>query len=138
MLAQKQQKNIDSCSRRSNSLTMKKRQTQRKEITLPTDIEDLFNEKEVKQIRVSLLEWYDKNQRELPWRETRHGSEIEGGEEKRAYGVWVSEIMLQQTRVQTVIEYYNRWMKKWPTIHHLSNASLEVAIKVERFYFYGF
>ncbi|TXG55612.1 hypothetical protein EZV62_020868 [Acer yangbiense] len=93
---------------------------------LEEDIEDLFSEKKVKQIRVSLLEWYDENQRELPWRQ-RSGSESDGGEEeKRAYGVWVSEIMLQQTRVQTVIEYYNRWMKKWPTIHHLSQASLEI------------
>ena len=48
--------------------------------------------------------------------------------EKIAYGVWVSEVMLQQTRVQTVIDYYNRWMMKWPTIHHLSKASLEVKL----------
>ncbi|KAL5794397.1 hypothetical protein ACOSP7_002991 [Xanthoceras sorbifolium] len=106
----------------------KKRQSPQEKTALPTDpeadIEDLFSEKEVKQIRVSLLEWYDKNRRELPWREK---SENDGGgeEEKRAYGVWVSEIMLQQTRVQTVIEYYNRWMNKWPTIHHLAQASLE-------------
>ena len=52
----------------------------------------------------------------------------EEDKEKRAYGVWVSEVMLQQTRVQTVIDYYNRWMMKWPTIHHLSKASLEVKL----------
>ncbi|KAK2647525.1 hypothetical protein Ddye_015014 [Dipteronia dyeriana] len=110
----------------------KKRQSPEEKTTLTLlitnpeeDIEDLFSEKEVKQIRVSLLEWYDENQRELPWRQ-RSESESDGGEEeKRAYGVWVSEIMLQQTRVQTMIEYYNRWMKKWPTINHLSQASLE-------------
>uniref|UniRef100_A0A2P2JYU7 Adenine DNA glycosylase n=1 Tax=Rhizophora mucronata TaxID=61149 RepID=A0A2P2JYU7_RHIMU len=45
--------------------------------------------------------------------------------EKRAYGVWVSEVMLQQTRVQTVVHYYNRWMLKWPTLQHLAQASLE-------------
>ncbi|KAK3184614.1 hypothetical protein Dsin_031900 [Dipteronia sinensis] len=89
------------------------------------DIEDLFSENEVKQIRVSLLEWYDESQRELPWRQRSESESDSGEEEKRAYGVWVSEIMLQQTRVQTVIEYYNRWMKKWPSIHHLSQASLE-------------
>ncbi|KAJ4730302.1 A/G-specific adenine DNA glycosylase [Melia azedarach] len=87
------------------------------------DIEDLFGEKEVEKIRESLLMWYDKNQRELPWRERSDCDEEEGA--KRAYGVWVSEVMLQQTRVQTVIDYYNRWMKKWPTIYHLAKASLE-------------
>lgn len=95
----------------------------------PKDIEDLFSDEEVKKIRTSLLQWYDKNQRELPWRyknenECAYESDID--KERRAYGVWVSEVMLQQTRVQTVIAYYNRWMKKWPTIHHLSQASLEV------------
>lgn len=57
------------------------------------DIEDLFGEKEVEKIRESLLMWYDKNQRELPWRERSDCDEEEGA--KRAYGVWVSEVMLQ-------------------------------------------
>ncbi|KAK4847097.1 hypothetical protein QYF36_025504 [Acer negundo] len=122
----------ESTKKRQSRKKNKKRQPPEEKTTLTLlitdpeeDIEDLFSDKEIKQIRVSLLEWYDENQRELPWRQ-RSGSESDGGEEeKRAYGVWVSEIMLQQTRVQTVIEYYNRWMKKWPTIHHLSQASLE-------------
>ncbi|BBM97573.1 A/G-specific adenine glycosylase [Marchantia polymorpha subsp. ruderalis] len=46
-------------------------------------------------------------------------------DDQRAYEVWVSEMMLQQTRVATVIEYYNRWMKKWPTVHHLAQATQE-------------
>lgn len=98
----------------------------------PKDIEDLFSDEEVKKIRTSLLQWYDKNQRELPWRyknESECAYESDIDKERRAYGVWVSEVMLQQTRVQTVIAYYNRWMKKWPTIHHLSQASLEVHYK---------
>jgi hypothetical protein len=93
------------------------------------DIEDIipwrFNGDETQRIRESLLEWYDLNKRDLPWRSKKLESPSES-EEERAYGVWVSEIMLQQTRVQTVIDYYNRWMRKWPTIHHLSQASLEV------------
>ncbi|KFW09045.1 A/G-specific adenine DNA glycosylase, partial [Fulmarus glacialis] len=44
---------------------------------------------------------------------------------RRAYAVWVSEIMLQQTQVATVIDYYNRWMQKWPTLQALAQASLE-------------
>ncbi|KFZ63931.1 A/G-specific adenine DNA glycosylase, partial [Podiceps cristatus] len=45
--------------------------------------------------------------------------------DRRAYAVWVSEIMLQQTQVATVIDYYNRWMQKWPTLQALARASLE-------------
>lgn len=41
------------------------------------------------------------------------------------YAVWVSEIMLQQTRVATVIDYFERWMAKWPTVESLAAASLE-------------
>lgn len=70
-----------------------------------------------------MLKWYDKNRRELPWRRTK--GDVGEEEEIRAYGVWVSEIMLQQTRVQTVIDYYTRWMRKWPTLQHLAQASLE-------------
>jgi len=44
---------------------------------------------------------------------------------KRAYSVWVSEIMLQQTQVATVIDYYNKWIEKWPTLEDLAKASLE-------------
>ncbi|KAK7275307.1 hypothetical protein RIF29_16419 [Crotalaria pallida] len=98
------------------------------------DIEDSFSsftKEEAFKLRVGLLNWYDHHHRELPWRKTfkqQHTLQQEEEEEevqKRAYGVWVSEVMLQQTQVQTVIPYYNRWMLKWPTIHHLSLASLE-------------
>lgn len=100
------------------------REIPRKEVPLSGDIEDIsFSKDETQQIRASLLEWYDKNQRDLPWRRISSGSDER---EKRAYAVWVSEVMLQQTRVSTVIDYFNRWMNKWPTLHHLSQASLEV------------
>lgn len=85
------------------------------------DMEDMFSKQDRDKIRASLLEWYDSNQRDLPWRKTTTIMS-----EERAYGVWVSEVMLQQTRVHTVIQYYNRWMQKWPTLQHLAQASLEV------------
>lgn len=59
-----------------------------------------------------LLAWYDREQRRLPWR--GHPD---------AYAVWVSEIMLQQTRVETVIPYFERWMQRFPTIQSLAQAS---------------
>lgn len=49
---------------------------------------------------------------------------------ERAYAVWVSEMMLQQTRVATVISYYERWMSTWPTVHALAQASQEVCATV--------
>lgn len=49
-------------------------------------------------------------------------------EGERAYAVWVSEMMLQQTRVATVISYYQRWMSMWPTVHALAQASQEVGV----------
>ncbi|KAL6967878.1 hypothetical protein U1Q18_044907 [Sarracenia purpurea var. burkii] len=92
------------------------------------DIEDFsFCRNEILEIRAFLLEWYDRNQRDLPWRRISSSDEgdDEGGSERRAYAVWVSEVMLQQTRVQTVIDYFNRWMQKWPTLRHLASTSLE-------------
>lgn len=96
------------------------------------DIEDInFTKDETVEIRASLLKWYDENQRDLPWRRiSSKGEDEEDNEdteesEKRAYAVWVSEVMLQQTRVQTVIDYFNKWMTKWPTLSHLAQASLE-------------
>ena len=66
----------------------------------------------------SLLDWYDTYRRQLPWR-------AEAGEVSHPYAVWVSEIMLQQTTVPTVKDYYERFLKKWPTIHGLAEASLD-------------
>lgn len=59
----------------------------------------------------SLLEWYEKNARNLPWRSRQS-----------AYRTWVSEIMLQQTQVETVIPYFNRWMETFPDIETLAGA----------------
>ena len=81
-----------------------------------------FTIDEIQQTRSDLLAWYDKNQRNLPWREQ---ASLQTDVNKRAYAVWVSEIMLQQTQVATVKDYYTRWMEKWPTVEHLSRASLE-------------
>uniref|UniRef100_A0A7N6FHI5 Adenine DNA glycosylase n=1 Tax=Anabas testudineus TaxID=64144 RepID=A0A7N6FHI5_ANATE len=73
-------------------------------------------------LRSQLLNWYDKEKRELPWRTV---AETEPDVNIRTYAVWVSEIMLQQTQVATVRDYYNRWMKRWPTVQDLADATLE-------------
>ncbi len=66
----------------------------------------------------SLLNWYEINQRNLPWRKN-----------KDPYLVWVSEIMLQQTRVETVCPYFDTFMKKFPTIASLAQADEQDLIK---------
>ena len=63
-------------------------------------------------LAAKLLKWYNANQRTLPWR--GHPS---------AYAVWVSEIMLQQTRVETVIPYFEKWMRLFPDVQALAKAS---------------
>src|SRR5688572_12660509 len=66
-----------------------------------------------------LLEWYRENKRDLPWRR------MEGD----AYAVWISEVMLQQTQVGTVIPYFERWMKRFPSLESLAAASEEDALR---------
>ncbi|XP_010766663.1 adenine DNA glycosylase, partial [Notothenia coriiceps] len=77
---------------------------------------------DVERLRSQLLCWYDQEQRELPWRTL---AVTESDLNIRTYAVWVSEIMLQQTQVATVINYYNKWMKRWPTVQDLATATLE-------------
>lgn len=62
-------------------------------------------------LRARLLGWYRKNRRDLPWRRTRD-----------PYAVWISEVMLQQTRVDTVIPYYERFLARFPTVDALAGA----------------
>ena len=66
----------------------------------------------------NLLKWYQKNGRVLPWR-------TKGGAHFNAYAVWISEIMLQQTTVATVLTYFDKWMKRFPSIQSLANADLQ-------------
>lgn len=63
--------------------------------------------------------WFRSKKRDLPWRH-----------DPTPYQVWVSEVMLQQTRVETVIPYYNRWMEAFPTLERLAEASQEEVIKL--------
>jgi len=65
-----------------------------------------------------LLKWYDSEKRNLPWRKTRN-----------PYRIWISEIMLQQTQVDTVIPYYRRFLQAFPTVKALSAAPLDEVLK---------
>lgn len=70
-------------------------------------------------IETPLIEWYQKNGRDLPWRHTRD-----------PYRIWVSEIMLQQTRVEAVKPYYARFLDALPDVYALANAHEEQLLKL--------
>lgn len=78
-----------------------------------------MNYQYTKQFRQALVEWFKQEQRDLPWRHT-----------KEPYKIWVSEVMLQQTRVDTVIPYYNRFIEKYPTADELAYAPEEELLKM--------
>ncbi len=65
-----------------------------------------------------LLQWWDVGHDLLPWRETTD-----------PYAIWVSEVMLQQTQVNTVISYFDRWMARFPTLETLASAPLQAVLK---------
>jgi A/G-specific adenine glycosylase len=71
------------------------------------------------QIVVALLDWYGRCARNLPWRLTSD-----------PYGIWVSEVMLQQTQVRTVINYWERWMARFPDISSLAEAPESAVLKL--------
>lgn len=72
-----------------------------------------------KQFQKKLIHWYKAHRRSLPWREKTD-----------PYSIWISEVMLQQTRVQQAIPYYKAFMKRYPTISSLSRAGLDDVLKV--------
>ncbi|MEM7029170.1 MAG: A/G-specific adenine glycosylase [Chloroflexota bacterium] len=74
--------------------------------------------KQRKTLQKAILAWYDANQREMPWRG-----------ETDPYKIWLSEVMLQQTQVTTVIPYYKRFLARFPSVNSLAEASLNEVLK---------
>ena len=66
-----------------------------------------------------IIHWYQQNKRDLPWRDT-----------KDAYLIWISEIILQQTRVDQGMDYYKKFAKEFPTVKHLAKAENEKVMKL--------
>jgi len=88
------------------------------EVRLPVPHLDEVDRKKTA-LRRSLLAWFRRHARDLPWRRT-----------KDPYCVWLSEIMLQQTRVETVIPYYERFTAAFPTVHDLAAATGDEVLKL--------
>ena len=78
-----------------------------------------FPPKLIPGIQQQLLDWYQQNKRDLPWRKTR-----------APYAIWVSEVMLQQTQVATVIPYYERFLAEFPDVYRLNAARQQQVLKM--------
>jgi len=78
-----------------------------------------LNESELKQFRESLLNWFQTYQRDLPWRKNRD-----------PYRIWISEIMLQQTRVAAAIPYYEKFLSRFPDVQSLASAPQQEVLRL--------
>lgn len=78
-----------------------------------------FTPRTMKTFQRCLLAWFCAHQRDLPWRASRD-----------PYGVWVAEVMLQQTRIAAVLPYYHRFLKTFPTVESLARASQEKVLQL--------
>ena len=74
-----------------------------------------MNNNDIAQI---VINWYKKENFAMPWRTNSN-----------PYKIWISEIMLQQTQVNTVIPFYIKWLKRFPTINLLANAKIDDVLK---------
>jgi len=82
---------------------------------------------EILRFRDRLLSWFSRHQRQLPWRKTQE-----------PYHIWVSEVMLQQTQVKKVLDYYPEFIRRFPDIQRLAEADLEAVLKAwERLGYYA-
>lgn len=82
-------------------------------------VEAVWHDSEVETFRRSLLDWYETHRRELPWRG-----------DVSPYEHWVAEVMLQQTQVSTVVDYYRRWLDRFPTVEALAEADREQVMEL--------
>ncbi len=85
---------------------------------LRTEARSPLNPKNIPHLQRLLLDWYQQEGRILPWRQTRD-----------PYAIWISEIMLQQTQVKTVLPYYQNWLQIFPTVEDLAEAELQTVLK---------
>ncbi|MEN8806201.1 MAG: A/G-specific adenine glycosylase, partial [Desulfobacterales bacterium] len=74
----------------------------------------MLPEKDISHLRRRLVAWYRAHRRSLPWRDTTN-----------PYPVWISEVMLQQTTVNTVLPFYRRFMERFPELQDLARADLQ-------------
>src|SRR5438552_7008621 len=85
---------------------------------MPPTPEPFHDSRLRRRVRRRLLRWFDRHRRDLPWRRDRD-----------PYHIWVSEIMLQQTQVATVVEFYTRFLEAFPTVAALAAADVQEVLR---------
>lgn len=96
---------------------------QKKRNRCPVSIEECgYSNPERSDVLAALLNWWDDGHRTMPWRKEL-GDRPPFGDERWAYQVWVSEVMLQQTQVDRVVPYYQAWIRRWPSVQALAQAT---------------
>ncbi len=85
--------------------------------TAPAQVTSAVSANNLASLRRALLGWYDQHCRDLPWRETRD-----------PYRIWLSEIMLQQTRVRAVVDHYRIFLKRFPNVQALAAAAEDAVL----------
>jgi A/G-specific adenine glycosylase len=103
--------------RASRSIPVETRQAASRTTTAASRVNSAVCAKDLVHFRRALLRWYDKHRRDLPWRETRD-----------PYRIWLSEIMLQQTRVAAVLEHYRIFLERFPNVLALAAASEDAVL----------
>src|SRR5258708_40237175 len=103
--------------RASRPITVERRLAAPRTTTAPSWINSVISGKDLAAFRRALLLWYDEHCRDLPWRETRD-----------PYRGWLSEIMLQQTRVAAVLDHYRIFLERFPDVQALAAASEEAVL----------
>ena len=87
-------------------------------------LEIFFSSQKLRTLRIALLKWFAKSGRHaIPWKLKPDGMPPKELEKLNPYGIWIAEIMLQQTQVNVVLRYWERWMNTFPTLYELSKAS---------------
>jgi A/G-specific adenine glycosylase len=103
--------------RASNSIAVETRLAASRTAPAPACINSAVSGKDLGRFRRALLRWYDQHRRSLPWRETRD-----------PYRIWLSEIMLQQTRVAAVLDHYRIFLERFPNVQALAAASEDAVL----------
>src|SRR5713101_3709377 len=103
--------------RASRSLPVETRLAASRTTTAPSSVDSVVSPKDLVHVRRALLRWYDEHRRGLPWRETRD-----------PYRIWLSEIMLQQTRVTAVLDHYRIFLERFPNVQALAAASEDAVL----------
>ena len=101
----------------SRSIPVETRLAASRTTTAQSIVNSAVSGKDLPAFRRALLRWYDKHRRDLPWRKTRD-----------PYRIWLSEIMLQQTRVAAVLDHYRIFLERFPNVRALAAASAETVL----------